>query len=865
MKRSLEDLLGPDLPGDIRQHSRPADIILDLACGEGSNLGHVTTRKSFTWIELVERLSTPSMDDLTRDEFLALDRDRQNAVKAANGWYVAGTIEGQSRNMCSILTRCAVVMDIDDPIPEVARSIERSIHRLLPFEFVVHSTHKSTPDKPRFRVVVPLTSPIAADQYAVVARAVARLLVPDLHGVDRASFEAERLMYWPSHPADVEFFFEHNPGHLLDPDALNLEAEDVVSAGKRADWTAETGDLPIIAHNRKRFSNFDELACAVRAIINDDRFDVYKDWFKMIAAINFESGGSKEGLALAHEWSKRWESGSRRWKDGIYDAAETNTTWNNLRNRNERRLVTGAYVMRFAREDGWIPKAAGVIEIRKEDLIQNLESLDKAIASRAEELSVFRRGGLVVHIQPENEPAIFEGGKTEVRTRRVVQTTPAQMQQIAMRACAFESFDGRAKEMKRTQCPELLARHYLQMVMPSRVPVLRALTNHPTIRPDGSVLQEPGFDEATGLFYEPNVDFPEIPLSPTIEEAKEALARLKDVVRGFEFASDLDRAVWLAAVLTAIVRDSLLICPFYAFDAPLPGSGKTMLVSGVSVIALGFTATPTSQTDPDEERKTVASLLLRNAPFLFIDNCERPIQSSTLCEIATSPEWETRLLGTNIAPRLSTNITVMFTGNNLEIVGDIIERTLICRLQPTTDRPSERDYGWSFEGECRERRPELVAAALTVIRAYLASGVGDMGCKASRFPEWERLVRLPLMWLGEGDVVDTIERLRQVAMADDSDTQFLAKLVNAWFEEFGVLPVRLGEIGADSNSGRVLSLLSERFPGERFNINTRSAGKFLATHKGKIIEGKYFHRETDRKGISTWQIVEAPVGEQGSQ
>ena len=306
--------------------------------------------------------------------------------------------------------------------------------------------------------------------------------------------------------------------------------------------------------------------------------------------------------------------------------------------------------------------------------------------------------------------------------------------------------------------------------------------------------------------------------------------------------------------LTALVRDSLPRAPFFAFDAPLPGSGKTILASGVSMIARGFTAAPTSQTDPDEERKTVASLLMRNAPFLFFDNCEHPVQSSTLCEIATSPEWEARLLGTNLAPKLPTNIVVMFTGNNLEIVGDIIERTLMCRLQPTTGRPSERAYGWSFEGECKERRAELVAAGLTIIRAFVASGA-SLDLKPSRFPEWERFARLPLAWLGEGDVIDTIEHLRQVAAAEDTDAQFLSKLVDAWWEDYGDGRVRLGDIEEDSNAGHLFKLLADRFEGETFDaINVRAAGKFLSKHKGQIVDGKFFTQKFDRNGNSSWSL-----------
>lgn len=832
-----------------------AHALLAIATGRERNLAYVVQRESLTWGEFSARLSKPHVDKLTRAEFLALgDGDEklckkaQNGIKASRGWYLVGEIKGRKRNRETILARGAVVLDIDGATPALLRNIERGVTRLSRFAFFAHSTHKHTPENPRIRVVVPLAEPIAAAEYEAVARAVGRLLVRDLAGIDGASFEASRLMYWPSCPADVAFWKHQNEGEFLDASTLKLEQADMKP--ERAD--AADDDLATLGHNQRQFESFEALAEAVRAVKNDKRFDAYENWFAFVAAIHFESEGSEEGRELAHEWSEGWTGGA-------YSAAETDAKWDSIHDAPGRQNATGRTIIKFAREDGWRPKPkVGHIQISDASLNENLADMDAAIAGHAEGLGVYRRAGRGVHIAREREPAIFEGEKTEAWSERIVQTSPAQMQQIAMKACAFEVFDGRRKKLKRTKCPADLAAHYLQMVAPSAVPVLRALTNHPTIRPDGSVLQAPGFDAATGLLYRPDAAFPRVPDAPSMDDAKAALKRLKRVVRGFEFGSDLDRTVWLSAVLTALVRDSLPRAPIFAFDAPVPGSGKTILASGVSMIARGFTAAPTSQVDPEEERKVMASLLLRNAPFALFDNCEQPIQSATLCEIVTAPEWEARLLGTNNAPKLPTNIMVMFTGNNLEIVGDIIERTLMCRLQPTTARPSERPYGWSFEGECRENRGELVAAALTIIRGYLASGAGDMGLKASRFPEWERFARLPLAWLGEGDVIDTIEQQRQVAAAEDTDSQFLAKLMGAWWKEFGGERVCLGEIEDDSDAGLLLKLLSERFAGGNFDgLNVRAAGKFLAKHKGIIVGGKFFSHGIDRKRKPFWRLIEA--------
>jgi hypothetical protein len=55
-------------------------------------------------------------------------------------------------------------------------------------------------------------------------------------------------------------------------------------------------------------------------------------------------------------------------------------------------------------------------------------------------------------------------------------------------------------------------------------PVISALIHAPTLRYDGSILQTPGFDERTGLLFEPKgVEFLPVPEKPTKADAEAAL------------------------------------------------------------------------------------------------------------------------------------------------------------------------------------------------------------------------------------------------------------------------------------------------------------------------------------------------------
>jgi len=130
----------------------------------------------------------------------------------------------------------------------------------------------------------------------------------------------------------------------------------------------------------------------------------------------------------------------------------------------------------------------------------------------------------------------------------------------------------------------------------SRLPVIRGLLTAPTLRSDGSILQQPGFDEGTSLLYEPRgVEFLPVSDKPTKDEAYVALDKLLHVVREFPFEQKrgektASRSVALACILTGIVRRPFLFAPGFAFDAPVPRTGKGKVLNIAHVLAFGHRA-----------------------------------------------------------------------------------------------------------------------------------------------------------------------------------------------------------------------------------------------------------------------------------
>lgn len=81
-----------------------------------------------------------------------------------------------------------------------------------------------------------------------------------------------------------------------------------------------------------------------------------------------------------------------------------------------------------------------------------------------------------------------------------------------------------------------------------------ALVVTPVLRPDGTVLQTPGYDATTSLLLVPNAEYPSIATGRARAEAQAAAELLLGVVDHVPFATPGDRAAWVAMVASIFAR-----------------------------------------------------------------------------------------------------------------------------------------------------------------------------------------------------------------------------------------------------------------------------------------------------------------------
>ena len=172
-------------------------------------------QKEVSWDEFVKRLSQTTVTSETQVEYRKMKKYQQDNVKDVGG-FVAGELKEGRRRKENVLSRSMVTLDMD--YADDAEAIASNIEMLYDYACCIYSTHKHTPEKPRLRIIIPLSRKVSADEYQAVSRMIAREIGIELF--DDSTYEPNRLMYWPSTSYDGEYFFRVIEGEFLNPDSI---------------------------------------------------------------------------------------------------------------------------------------------------------------------------------------------------------------------------------------------------------------------------------------------------------------------------------------------------------------------------------------------------------------------------------------------------------------------------------------------------------------------------------------------------------------------------------------------------------------------------------------------------------------------
>lgn len=531
------------------------------------------------------------------------------------------------------------------------------------------------------------------------------------------------------------------------------------------------------------------------------------------------------------------------------DPAEASELLDARLRRNNAALAGEAIKSRptVALEPGLLPRAIAKVERLLLMEAQEIENVKDRI---------FQRDGKLVRLSRNLLPpgVMYDDEYRENNALLITEVKPKWLANRLDRAICFVGRPaGKPKEGGKKQKPvpksasaELCAR-MIEDNTRWRHPYLFGTIEAPTLRRDGTVLDSPGYDKKTGLFFDPGATvFPKVPPRLTRQDGLTAIKSIESLLVDFPFQDapgyeGVSLSVAMAAILTGPVRRTLDIAPAFSVTAKEAETGKTELSKLIAGITTGRAVSGQPFSDSEEERrKSIGGNLRSGRPILFFDNADNvTIEGDFLEKVITLPSVTDRVLSMTEEYTAPTNCLVLFNGNHISVGGAMTTRVLLSRI--VTDKPlSSRKFVYpDLFNYVVEHRPELVWAVLVALRAWLIHGERDESRATSRFQQWDSLIAQALVWYGYADPMRGGDELRDV----DPVKEAKREVVRQWAMKFGDSTVSALDLQRAVEIRQAIAAARGRHERE---ITPMMVGKYVGTV------------EDVRLGLD-WRVIRAPM------
>lgn len=396
-------------------------------------------------------------------------------------------------------------------------------------------------------------------------------------------------------------------------------------------------------------------------------------------------------------------------------------------------------------------------------------------------------------------PRLFQRGNLLVRVRTTQDTQAVSLEPMVVTALRGhlarvadwfrEKVTGKGETYLEPDAPPVeVAADVANLPSWPGVPGLRAIIECPAFGCDGSLVDQPGYHEGSQLWYEPapGLSPPPIPTNPTtaeIEAARHLL--LVELLGDFPFDDEASKANILAALLVSFVRQMIDgPVPLHLLDAPVEGTGKTLLGNCIGLVATGRDLEAMAEgKDDDEWRKRIIATLVEAPAFVFLDNISRLLDSGALASALTARVVKDRILGISKTATVPNSAVWIASGNNCRLSRELVRRTVWTRLNAKLENPWERTKFRhpNLRLWVKERRSELVGAALTLCQAWIAAGRPAGKQTLGMFESWVSTMGGILDVAGVPGLLANAKKFRQ--QAADKASEWLA-FVTAWYAKY---------------------------------------------------------------------------------
>lgn len=468
---------------------------------------------------------------------------------------------------------------------------------------------------------------------------------------------------------------------------------------------------------------------------------------------------------------------------------------------------------------------------------------------------------------------IFERAGVLVRLAdgELIAVEKAWLQTYLESAFQLMMFDARSEQWTVRDCPDKLAMRLLHARGTWNLPKVGAVVSFPVMRPNGRVIEKPGFDEKTRLLYLDQINDRPIPKPLDRQALAETLKRIWEPFEGFPFDSDISRGVFLAALLTTVCRPALPTAPAFLFRAYTAGTGKTLASECLMIlVGAGLTALPLPENNAEEIEKRLFAKLLTGCPGLILDNLQGVVDNAAMCAFLTSPEPEGRILGQSETRSVLNRALWVLNGNNVTAGGDTFRRILPVTLDANCESPETRRFTFNPRDLIRQRLDAYRADLLSVLLTYQWEGAPTVEAGSfGSFEVWEAIVRQCVCWLIREGVtpaamVDPL-RVMSLSKTEDPHHQQHAAILEAWFDLNADKVVQVRDIvrlvdnqfELSTKETEFVDLIRDIAP-PRGGFNGRYFSGWLRRHKGRVVNGYRLNPgDQDQREpgwFVTWQI-----------
>ncbi|MFP5022043.1 hypothetical protein [Pseudonocardia phyllosphaerae] len=378
----------------------------------------------------------------------------------------------------------------------------------------------------------------------------------------------------------------------------------------------------------------------------------------------------------------------------------------------------------------------------------------------------------------------------------------------------------------------------------------------PVIMDDGSVKLERGWSSDTRRYYHPTRG---VPALTSVEDARGFL--LDEVTRDLPFASDADRANYLALLFTPLVREyltrdgSAMHVPGALINAAEAGTGKSLAADLIGA-SYGSTKRPWSASE-EEIRKTVPAALSDPNPVVIVDNLKRgtTLASSAVENMLTSNVYTDRVLGRTDSIAVENRKLWLFTGNNVTAETEMAARLVPVRLDAKSADPAGRPQSgfaipnldtWITNPDNQTR---LLSALVTLVSAWVVDGHPRDGLNWRSFSTWASAMGGFLDWLGVPGFLDNRKTFEETS----GETEELDDVLTAWDACFGDQKLnvrRFRDVLTSDTHSDSLRTLRDNFRARDGSVQSETAvGRWLRAQVGRVsASGLQLRNPNDAKG-----------------